>query len=256
MRLLLAATAALFFAAPIAARPSPPSPAGDIAVAIHAIADLDGGGKMETISFAANADNTAFTLRVGGATRVVHPEIPPDQPIRGFRLVRLDSGAKERQIAVLVVGLDSVEDTYFFAYVGKRIVSRGDVNGVTQIPGNGAVYSDDWMDFWTCHEKYALTAGGVLAAVPQAAYYVGVPATVKQSFPVRTSASVAGAVVANVAPGSKIELLLYQPLPGKPLWKMMDGMKGWYLVKTATGLCGWARYEAFGDKVSGLPFAG
>ena len=85
-------------------------------------------------------------------------------------------------------------------------------------------------------------------------YFVGVPATVKQTFAVRQDHTTVSGIVASVAPGSKIQLLLFWAASPRP--EASRETNGWYLIKTATGLCGWARLDSFREKVDGLPYAG
>jgi hypothetical protein len=93
-----------------------------------------------------------------------------------------------------------------------------------------------------------------LTLVRQPAYYVGTPTTVKRTFPIHLDHAAGSAVVATVSPGSKIQLLLFWSAASQP--EMTREENAWYLIKTATGLCGWARFDSFREKVSELPYAG
>lgn len=216
-----------------------------------ATADVNGDGKPDVITIAAVPNTPRFTLRVNGAKlTVAYDDYFDGAP--SLRILPVNAGVKKAYVSVFLSGANDYYENRFFTYDGKSIHPAGKTLGTVTAPGNGVVYAEWWMSFWTVHTKYAPDASGFLRFVPQAGYYVGVTGTVKESFPVRVAATKSAAIVATVAPGSKVTLLLFQPYTKE----LKDDPEGYYLIKTQTGLCGWADYRTFHNKIPDLPFAG
>lgn len=215
--------------------------------------DLNGDGKLDKISFKATEGSPRFTLMVNGTSLTTKVEDFFDT-LPGFRVLQLEGSSKRKQIVVGIQGANDLQESHFFSYDGKTIRPMGVISGEIKVSGNGAVYNTVWRSFWTCTGKYALASTGKLVFIPQAGYYVGVKATAQKTFPLLATPKANGARVADVAPNSKIELLLFQPKNGIP--QDSDGNEGWYLIKSQTGLCGWASFSSFKAKVNDLPFAG
>ncbi len=231
---------------------APRAHAADPVYVASATADINGDGEPDAVSVSAALESTSFTLIINGK-RLSVPHDGFFDGMAGFRVLSVNKGAKRKYIAVLLVAPNDIHETRLFYYDGAAARPAGIIGGEVEAPGNGAIYTTWWTGMWTCHAKYAAGANGVFRFVPQAAYYVGVTGTAKRSFPIRVSATPGGAVVANVAPDSKISLLLYMTYDkGEP----GNAENGYYLIKTQTGLCGWADYKQFKDKVADLPFAG
>lgn len=247
MKRFAAALVTLFFVAPAFAQvPDPP-------LVKAARADLDGDKKPDAVSVTSGLvnDSVRFTLTVNGAKLSVSPKNYLTRA-PGFQVLTLGDAAR-KYIAVWLEGETDDQEVRFFRYDGMAIRAAGVVPGRTQTK-NGIVYATWWMGFWECKAKYAPGADGILRFVPQAAYFVGKSGTVKTSFAVRVSPAKTAAVVANVAPGSRVELLLFRPYDPASVPRGCEG--GYYLIKTQTGLCGWADYKVFKDKIPDLPFAG
>lgn len=220
-----------------------------------ASADLNGDGKAEKIAISFAGQNPVrFTLSVNSIKLADKGDDFCDES-QGFQIVKIDASAKTRQIAVRFQGPSDAEETRFYRWDGSTIRRVGVVERAVAVSGNGVVYAGIWMGFWQCAQKFALDSKTqTLAFVRQPAYYVGVPATVKQTFPVRQDHTAVSGIVASVAPGSKIQLLLFWSASARP--ESSRETNGWYLIKTATGLCGWARFDSLREKVEGLPYAG
>lgn len=214
--------------------------------------DINGDSKADKVAITSATDHSRFTLTVNSA-RIVVPHNDFMDGLPGFRIVRLAEGAKQAYVVVSLAGANDYNEHYFFLYDGKAIRRAAMLTGNYTAPGNGVVYIEEWMGFWMSNTKYAVSKNGMLQFVPQAGYYVGASCTARQTFPIRVSPTKNGAVVANVAPVSKIELILFMP-NGKDLSKGVEN--GYYLIKTQTGLCGWAEFKLFQKKVEGLPYAG
>jgi hypothetical protein len=209
-------------------------------------ADLDGDGKPEAISVQWAEGDAQFVLKVGGATLRGKTN---EAEVRGVSVVDLDGGDKWKEVAVDLGLTDDDHRSIVYGFDGKALKELGSTHALTEVRGNGIVLSDSWMGFWTRREKYALDRKAwKLNPVPQELYFVGAEATVKQSFPIVRSVK-DKAVVANLAQGSKIQVLAATPVgPRDPDY--------WYLVKSSTGLLGWTRGQNLHDNTEGLPWAG
>ena len=223
--------------------------ATDPPLAKSATTDINGDGKPDAVSVSAQ-NNLRFTLTVNGVKRGV-PRDGIYDSLPGFQLLRLVGNVKQRYIAVWLAAPSDNSEVRFFLYNGKTIRPAGVVPGRVTSSKSGILYANWWMGFWQCDAKYVPGTDGVLRFVPQAAYSVGKSGTAKTTFAVRVSPTKNAAVVANVAPGSKIQLLLFQPYGAQPT----DPEAGYYLIKTQTGLCGWVDYKAISKEVD-LPWAG
>ena len=90
------------------------------------------------------------------------------------------------------------------------------------------------------------TTARTLRRVTQELYHVGAEATVRESFPIYHSRNHSG-IVARVQPGSKVLLLACDPSPEckTPKGEVDDYYCDWYLIRSVTGLTGWARLRSF-----------
>ena len=220
-------------------------------------ADLVGEGKRETATVQARqkAESvTGFTLAIGTSkiSVTLGAEAGMEQ-CEGLRIVQVDGDSHARQVIVVLSGPDDIQEDYVFGFDGRQIFKIGMVPASATVPGNGAIYADHWMQFWDCKLKYAADLKArTLRFVPQPLYFVGQSAMAAKSFPIRRDQAASSAVVANVAPGSTFTVVVYQ-MAKSP--ENDSGGGGWYLLKTQTGLCGWAQLTTFQDKQHGLTFA-
>ncbi|QRN93327.1 hypothetical protein JRI60_29510 [Archangium violaceum] len=209
-------------------------------------ADLDGDGKPEAISIQWKEGDRQFVLKVGGATLRGKAE---DTEVHGVTVIDIDGGDKWKEVSVHTGLTESDASSTVYGFDGKALKELGRVRALSEVRGNGIVLSDSWMGFWNRREKYTLDRKAwKLNLVPQELYYVGAEASVKQSFPIVRSRT-DSAPVANLAQGSKIQVLAAPPIGPKD-------KEPWYLVKSSTGLLGWARQRDLSDKTDGLPWAG
>lgn len=207
--------------------------------------DFDGDGKQEEALLSQITEEGSFILSVGNIS------------IRGklengeadlVKKVDIDSSDKTREIAVHTSGPSDDNEWLFYRFDGKSLVELGRIFGSCDIAGNGIIIADQWMGFWTRKEKFVLDdTTKKLKAVPQQFYFVGVEAKVKKSFPIfrtRTSKE----VVANLMEGSTVLFVASD---------LSSGEYGdeWYLIRSKTGLLGWAKIAAIQEKVEGLPWA-
>jgi hypothetical protein len=208
-------------------------------------ADLDGDGKPETLAVQWDVDKGGFTLKVGSASVQAKTEDPNEG---GLEIVDLDSGDKWKDIAITTGQTDGDHRVFLYGFDGKTLKPLGEVHALTEAKGNGIILSDSWMGFWNKRDKYVLDRPAwKIRAVRQPLYAVGAECKVKQSF-----AIVQGrgdkTPVATLAQDSRIQVLAADTSgrPGEEL----------YLVKSSTGLLGWASRADLEGKTEGLPFAG
>ncbi len=114
--------------------------------------------------------------------------------------------------------------------------------------GNGIVYVDNWEGFWKKRDKYVLNdANRELNLVPQYAYFVGVRVKVENSFTIYKNKDLKD-IVAYLGKDSEIELLICD-----------TENKNWpdylYLIKSGSGLTGWASFTVIGKNSTGFPYA-
>lgn len=205
--------------------------------------DLDGDGKPETLTVRWDLDQGGFTLQVGGAEVTVKTEDPNEG---GLEVVDLEGSDKWKEVAITTGMTDSDHRVFLYGFDGKTLKALGEVHALTEAKGNGIILSDTWMGFWNKREKYVLDRPSwKVRQVSQPLYFVGVEAKVKQSF-----ALVQGrgdkTPVAILAPESRIQVLAADT-SARPVL---------YLVKSSTGLLGWALGTDLEKNTQGLPFAG
>jgi len=184
-----------------------------------------------------------FTLKAGG--QEVKGRV--GTKAKGFRLVDLEPTDKRREVLVAGEG-PSGRDVYVLYQLGPE--------GPRQLPlpectpavfGNGLLLTDCWMGFWERREKYTYDSqAGTFTHVPQELYWVDKPFKVASSFPLHRGRE-GQDVVANVRPGSTLTLVAFWA--GAP-------DSDWYLLRSESGLLGWARLSSFQEHLVGFVQAG
>ena len=140
---------------------------------------------------------------------------------------------------------DDRDQYWIYWYDGKAIRFIDELAWVT-FSGHGFLYAEDWMGFWRQKDKYLLNETTMkLSQVEQPYYYVGVEAPVEASIPLYAMKG-GTTIVANLKPKSKVIVLLYDPAPDDRKQKDND----WYLIKTESGLVGWAREDKFREALT------
>ncbi len=209
----------------------------------HEQVDLNGDGKVDEISLSAVSETGTFTLTINDVS--VRGRFATEEPADGFTMVDIDQSDPFREVAVHTPGPSDDDEYLIYGYDGTSIIEMGRLSRWPHFSGNGIVLVDTWMGFWKKREKYVLDrVSRKLLHVPQEFFYVGVTATVRKSFPI-VRARGSRDVVAHLKPGSTILLLLYDPSGGNER----------YLIKSETGLLGWATYETIHAHVEALPLA-
>jgi hypothetical protein len=210
-----------------------------------ATADLDGDGKPESISVKPlGTSGERYQLTVGSAT--VTGKLPQDSTeLIGLRIVNV-AGGKTKQVLVLGYADSDFHAAQLYSYQSKALRLLGELPFDPEVPGNGALYGDVWMGFWSRKEKYVLDKGR-LRLVPPELYAVGQKARVKQPFVLLTRRG--GEPLATLGAGSALEIVACAPLPDA-------NANHWYLIRSEKGLLGWARLATFRERVEGLIWAG
>jgi len=210
-------------------------------------ADLNGDGKMETIVLEVVPDSSDFVLKVNHSSIKGSFSNGGGEPEdTDLMIVDIDRTDPYQEIAVHNPGPSDDDEYLVYWYDGVTLKQMGDLARWPDFSGNGIVMVGNWMGFWTQKEKYVLDKKErMLKPVPQEFYYVGVESEVKATFPLYRTKN-GPEVVANLKPQSKCLVLLFDASSSLP--------NEWYLIKSSTGIVGWARYDSIFDKLV-LPLA-
>ena len=204
--------------------------------------DLDGDGRPEAVRLRWREGDTAYVLQAGEASLQGRGN---EGTVEGVSVIDLDTREPARELVVHVTLPPDEQRLDLYGFDGKALRPLGSVPAITQTHGNGILLADDWWGFWTRRDKYVLDrAHWRLERVRQPYYYVGQEARVVQSFPLafdRTGAQ----VVAQLAPDSTIRVLAADT--------SIPGQFPWFLVKSSTGLLGWAEGQTLVRSTQGLP---
>jgi len=207
--------------------------------------DLNGDNKAEEISLEPVAGSYAYYLDVSG--QKVRGEFEEGE-VDGFFVIDINKYDKYKEIAVHTPGPSDDHQYRIYWYDGEAVHEMTTIWGLPEYVGNGILYIDSWMAFWTKRDKYVLDDNTrTLEYVPQYLHYVGVKVTVRKSFPIFSDKELTKKV-ALLRENSEIEILLCD----------MEG-RSWndiiYLIKSSSNLVGWVRYIDMFDNVVGLPLA-
>jgi hypothetical protein len=204
--------------------------------------DLNGDGKPESIQLRWREGDPTYVLQAGSVSIQGRGD---ERTVEGVTVIDLDTREPTRELVVHVTLPLDERRMDLYGFDGKALRPLGSVPAITQTHGNGILLSDDWWGFWTRRDKYVLNREQWrLERVRQPYYYVGQEARVLQSFPLafdRTGAP----VVAHLAPDSTIQVLAADT--------SIPGQYPWFLVKSSTGLLGWAEGQTLVRNTQGLP---
>jgi hypothetical protein len=206
-------------------------------------ADLDGDGKAEPLSFQSTNKEGGFALKAGG----FELKGQVGTPAKGFRVVDLDASDTQREVLVAGHGPNGREvyALYRLEREGWKQLPLPECTPV--IKGNGLLLCDSWMGFWERRETYTYDGrAGTFTHVPQDLYWVGKPYKVASTAPLHRSREDAQ-VVASLKPGSTVTFVAF--------WAGA-GDSDWYLLRSETGVLGWARLSELQEHLVGLVQAG
>lgn len=207
--------------------------------------DLDGDGSADSIVLEVSEDSVGgFLLKINDkSVKGRLGDIPT-----GFFVRDIDTSDRFTEVLVYTPGPSDDDEYLLYQYDGKRIWELGHLSRWPLFLGNGIVYVKDWMGFWEKVDKFVMNKKERrLRRIPQELYYVGVKATVAQSFPIYQTPK-SPVILANLKVGSRIEILAWLPQ-----FERDEYSKQWYLIRTEYGLLGYAPFE--GIKVADLPMA-
>ncbi|MDA8210292.1 MAG: hypothetical protein M0021_00190 [Clostridia bacterium] len=206
--------------------------------------DLNGDGTEEEIKISDIDQEGNFVLKAGQAS--VKGKLKQGGA-DGFVIVDIDKSDKHKEVAVHTPGPSSDDEFLVYGFDGTVLKEMGRLSRWPKFTGNGIVYVDDWMGFWSKTSKYVLTNQRILKYVPQEFYSVNQEGTVRESFALQKSRT-DNSVVAKLQKGSRITIVLCAP-PSKNYYD------DWFLIKSETNLLGWAKGRDMFERVDGLSFA-
>ena len=207
--------------------------------------DLNSDNKSEIVKVE-NTDNSyEFRLTINNNEILGKYE---DGDTDGFKVIDINTRDKYKEIAVHTPGSSSDDEYVIYWYDGKKIIFMDRIARWPTFKGNGIVYLDNWVDFWSSRDKYILDdTNRRLIHIEQFAYYVGVTVKVKKGFVIYKEKDLINKV-ALLSEGSEIMLILCD----KTDKKYFDYT---YLIKSKSGLLGWSDFKQIRENTEGLRFA-
>jgi hypothetical protein len=168
--------------------------------------------------------------------------------VEGFAIIDLDTRDRYKEIAVYTPGPSDDNEYVIYWYDGKQLHRIGDISANITIQGNGIVLGDWWTGNFLVRDKYALDKSTHnLYMVPQDIHYVGETHKVLESFPICKSPGSKN-VVATLAKGSRI-LVVAIKFTKETGNNRSQYNRDWLLIKSQSGLLGWARLNTAYGKV-------
>lgn len=229
------------------------SPAQADTFVMEAQADIDGDGANESIKLELTADD-GYKLIIDGSS--VLGSLDSGAP-DGFKVVDIRTTDAVKEVAVHAPGPSSDDEYRLYWLKGTAIKEVGHLARWPEFPGNGSVYVDRWEGFWRERDRWTLVpATHKLVKVPQEFHSVDQECTAKEAFPLAWKRSAPGVVAEVVAAGTKARVVLAAAPERRGCGK--EGgpfFCRWYLLRSETGILGWARLKDFYEKVDGLLWA-
>ena len=205
-------------------------------------ADLNGDGKDEQIRL--DPKGRGFTLYINDVS--IHGSIGADD----IYIVDIDENDQYKEVAVHSYGPSDDDQYQYFWFDGKEIKDMGGFERWPKYTGYGIIYVREPVTFWERTKKYVLNKETrTLDFIPQEFYFVRNycpsekpdKSKVKKSFPIFFSRT-DDTIVANIKEGSMVSILIGDTTAEK--WE-----DAWYLIKSETGILGWAQEGTFWKKV-------
>ena len=209
--------------------------------------DMNSDDKIDSIHLEhINGTFNEFKLKIGEAEII--GKIGEGET-EGFKVIDIDKNDKFKEIAVHGVSPGYGQYYAVYWYNGEQIIKIENLFGNIRFLGNGIVYINSWNGFWAQRDKYLLNPKTrELDHIPQYAYYVGVKITVKESFTIYSDKDLVNKV-ALLSKGSEIELILCDN-------RNKNYQDSIYLIRSKSGLIGWARFKEIYANSSGFKMAG
>ncbi len=230
---------------------------------MSATADLDGDGRAERVNLTlpkTGGQGAKVQLRIGELSVDIGAEVREELP-EGVAIVDIDSRDRLKEVVVKCGSSNGGGGHLVYAYDGKTIFQLGGFWG-PRFRGYGIVYDDCWTGSFLVRDKWVLDRKSrEFRLVRQPMNYIGNVFKADSSFPIRYSMDDGSHVVANIEPKSQILIvaLAYKPEKRKVIgssdrYETIE--RQWYLIKSYTGLMGWASADTVGGHVPSLPMAG
>jgi hypothetical protein len=207
--------------------------------------DLNGDGTSESIELEPVKPRNGYH----GVLKINEHRIDVgDEDEFQVEIIDIDTRDKDKEIAVHYFGPSDDDVFYIYRFTGKELAKIGVLSRWPEFKGNGEVIVNDWKGFWADREKYVLNKQNhELDSIPQDLYYVTQKKVVLESFQLHRSIT-DETVIATVRPGSVVEILACDEQRDSPERMYIDVF--WYLIKTESGLCGWAQEDSFSQELS------
>lgn len=218
--------------------------------------DLDGDGKPEKITVQTSAEPKPSCSVTVGAVRYSAEDRWGDGCTG--EIIDVDSGDPMKELVLIFSSGTDFGTELYLRYDGKKWSVLGEYSGTfsgaREVPGAGFVLHNSWAGFFAKKVKLVLAKGQLRELVPEL-YTVEVTAKVKSSFPIQVGRSNAEPL-AKLKVGSEIRVLAYDPSPKcKANEDQAFEPCDLFLVRSASGLLGWARFDQLQAGVE-LPWAG
>ncbi len=209
------------------------------------VIDLNSDNKTELINVETTDNPNEFKLTIDNKTVLAKFD---DGDTDGFQIIDINNTDAYKEIAVHTTGSSDDDEYMIYWYDGENIIFMDHLSRWPTFNGNGIVYVDGWEGFWSSRDKYVLDdTSRKLNLIEQFAYYVGVTAKVKNTFEIYKEKDLINKI-ALLKEGSEIELILCD----KTNKEYFDYK---YLIKSNSGLLGWAEFRNIWDNTEGIQTA-
>ena len=168
-------------------------------------------------------------------------------------IIDIDKSDPYKEVAVHSPGPSDDDEYNIFSYDGKEIYELGLIMRWPEFTGDGNIIVNDWQGFWSSVDKYTLDQKShKLIRHPQDLYAIGYCLEVNKTFPIYCHEN-RDMVLADLREGSIIKIVACDMNRGQNKDES-DYQKYWYLIKSESGLLGWAKEDDFREKMD-LPIA-
>ena len=209
------------------------------------ILDLNSDNKTEIVKVETTENPYEFRLIIEGQEILGNFE---NGETDGFKIIDINTADDYKEIAVHTFGSSSDDEYMIYWYNGKEIVFMDHLSRWPTFNGNGIVYVNNWVDFWSCRDKYVLdNTNRKLNHIEQFAYYVGITVKVKNAFTIYKEKYLINNV-ALLSVGSDIVMILCDK-------NYKDYYDYRYLIKSESGLLGWADFKQIELNTEGIQTA-
>jgi len=209
------------------------------------VIDLNSDNKTEIVKVENTKNPFEFRLLIGKEEVLGKFN---DGDLDGFKVIDINTHDDYKEIAVHTAGSSSDDEYMIYWYNGQEIIFMDHLSRWPTFNGNGIVYVDGWTGFWTQRDKYVLDdTERKLRPIEQFAYYVDITVNVKIPFEIFKETDLINKV-ALLSKGSEIVLILCD----RSNRNYIDHR---YLIKSKSGLLGWASFKTIEHNTEGIQTA-